>query len=132
MAVFYKYEYTIKKRIYTPGECEPKLMLCWITLITNKCIGSSRKNIFRKAEETRKLNNFMATVARIRRLHKEVGRNYSIYHIVMFSVIPYMLIVLNIYHNEEKNKLQPPGSISSAETGHCLVQRSGGIRGFHF
>ena len=55
-------------------------MLCWITLITNKCIRSSRKYIFRKAEETRKLNNFKATVARIRRLHKEVGQNYSISH----------------------------------------------------
>ena len=38
----------------------------------------------------------MATVARIRRLHKEVDRNYSIYHIIMLSYIPYKLNVLNI------------------------------------
>ena len=42
------------------------------------------------------MKNFMATVARIRRLHKEVYRNYSIYHIIMLSYIPYKLNVLNI------------------------------------
>ena len=42
------------------------------------------------------MKNFMATVARIRRLHKEVDRNYSTNYIIMFSIIPTMLFVLNI------------------------------------
>ena len=71
--------------------------MLWITFIrTNVFRKLPRKNIFRKAEELRKLNNFMATVARIRRLHKEVYWNYWSYHITVFSVIPYMLNVFNI------------------------------------
>ena len=49
----------------------------------------------------------MATVARIRRLHKEVDRNYSIYHIIMLSYIPYKLNVLNISLKRRNGSYNP-------------------------
>ena len=53
------------------------------------------------------MKNFMATVARIRRLHKEVDRNYSIYHIIMLSYIPYKLNVLNISLKRRNGSYNP-------------------------